>query len=350
MLLHEPLDRTAELDCSQTITALSDAISCLGHEVVLIEADEDAYERLRASGVGLVFNIAEGIRGEDREAQIPAMLEMLGIPYTGSGPLTLAICLNKARTKEILSWHGIPTPAFQVWTSPQESLSGTLGYPLIVKLLHEGSSMGLSYDSVVESEEALRRRVRYLRETYDQPVLVEQFIEGREFTVPVTGNSPAQALPAIEVVFQGPRPITLFQPDDAVIRMLARAQGQRIVAGEPFKLSDDRRFARLQTDTGAELEVPVTLSRSICPANVCRSLAEAIRVTALRAYRALECRDWCRIDMRVGADQVPQVLELNPIAGIDSSYWFPRSAMAAGMRYAELIGVIIDAARQRYRI
>ena len=350
LLLQEPLDKTAELDCTQTIAALGEAISCLGHDVVLIEADEDAYERLRASAVDLVFNIAEGIRGEDREAQIPAMLEMLGIPYTGSGPLTLALCLNKARTKEILSCHGIPTPAFQVWTSPDESLSDTLAYPLIVKLLHEGSSMGLSYDSVVESEQALRRRIRYLKDTYDQPVLVEQFIEGREFTVPVTGNFPPQALPAIEVVFEGPRPITLFQPDDAVIRMLARAQGKRIVACEPIKLSKDRRFALLQTDNGTELEVPVTLSTSTCPANICPSLAKAIRATALRAYRAIECRDWCRIDMRLGADQVPLVLELNPIAGIDSSYWFPRSAMAAGMTYPELIGEIIDAARQRYRI
>ena len=318
--------------------------------MVEIEADEDAYERLRGSGVDLVFNIAEGIRGEDREAQIPAMLEMLGIPYTGSGPLTLALCLNKARTKEMLSWHGVPTPAFQVWTHSQETLSAALAYPLICKLLHEGSSMGLSYDSVVESEPALRRRVRYLQATYDQPALVEQFIDGREFTVPVTGNSPPQALPAIEVVFRGPRPITLFQPDDAVIRMLARARGERLVGCEPVRLSDDRRCALLQTDAGTEMEVPVTLSRSICPAPMSRSLAEAVRVTALKAYRALECRDWCRIDMRVGADQVPQVLELNPIAGIDASYWFPRSAMTAGMTYAELIGVIIDAARQRYRI
>ena len=350
MLLQKPLDKTAELDCTQTISALSDAIACLGHDVELIEADEHAYETLRASGVALVFNIAEGIRGEDRESQIPAMLEMLGIPYTGSGPLTLALCLNKARTKETLSWYGVPTPAFQVWTHPHETLSDTLVYPLIVKLLHEGSSMGLSYDSVVESDQALRRQVRYLRETYGQPALVEQFIEGREFTVPVTGNSPPRALPAIEVLFQGPQPITLYQPDDAVIRMLARTQGKRLVACEDVKLSEDRRFALLKTDAGTELEVPVSLSRSICPAKMSDSLAEAIKGTALKAYQALDCRDWCRIDMRVGVDQVPQVLELNPIAGIDTSYWFPRSAKAAGMTYPELIGSVIDAARQRYRI
>ena len=350
MLLQEPLDKTAELDCTQTIHVLRDAIACHGHEVVLIEADEDAYGRLRASGVDLVFNIAEGIRGEDREAQIPAMLEMLGIPYTGSGPLSLALGLHKAKTKELLSWHGIPTPAFQVWHGPDESLSDALVYPLIVKLLHEGSSMGLSYESVVETDETLRGRVRYLLETYGQPVLVEQFVEGREFTVPIIGNSPPRALPVVEVLFKGPRPITLFQPDDPVIRMLARARGQRIVPADDIELSEDRRRALLQTDAETELEVPVSLTKSVCPADVPRSLAEALQKTALEAYRVLECRDWCRVDMRVGADHVPQVLELNPIAGVDPSYWFPRSAQAAGMTYPELIGAIIDAARQRFGI
>ncbi len=350
MLLQEPLDKTAELDCTPTIHVLRDAIACHGHEVVLIEADEEAYERLRAGGADLVFNIAEGIRGEDREVQIPAMLEMLGIPYTGSGPLSLALCLHKAKTKELLSWHGIPTPAFQVWHGPDEPLSDDLVYPLIVKLLHEGSSMGLSYESVVETEEALRRRVRYLGETYNQPVLIEQFVAGREFTVPIIGNSPARALPVVEVLFKGPRAITLFQPDDPVIRMLARAQGKRIVPADDVKLSADRRFALLQTDAGVELEVPVSLTKSACPADVPQALAEALHRMALQAYRALECRDWCRVDMRLGADRVPQVLELNPIAGIDPSYWFPRSAQAAGMSYPELIGAIIDAARQRCRI
>ena len=347
MLLQTPLDKTAELDCAQTIHVLRDAIAGHGHEVVLIEADEEAYGRLRASEADLVFNIAEGIRGEDREAQIPAMLEMLGMPYTGSSPLSLALCLHKAKTKELLSWHGIPTPAFQVWHSADEPLADALVYPLIVKLLHEGSSMGLSYESVVETEEALRRQAKYLRETYEQPILIEQFVEGREFTVPIIGNSPARALPAIEVLFKGPRPITLFQPDDPVIRMLARVRGQHILPAGDVNLSADQRFARLQTDTGAEVEVPISRTKSVCPADVSQALAETLQKTALQAYRALECRDWCRVDMRLGADHVPQVLELNPIAGIDPSYWFPRSAQAAGMSYPELIGAIIDAARHR---
>lgn len=350
MLQGGPLDRTAELDCQQTIETLRVAIAADGHDVVLVEADEHAYERLRSSAIDLVFNIAEGVRGEDREAQLPAMLEMLGIPYTGSGPLSLALCLHKGKTKEILSCYGIPTPPFQVFSNAQDTLKETLSFPLIVKLLHEGSSMGLSYDSVVETPTALATQVAFLMETYAQPVLVEQFIDGREFTVPVLGNTPPRPLPVIEVHFKGPRKITLFQPDDAVIRMLARARGKRIITPFVYHFSADRSHIVLKTEDGEFLEVPVALTESQCPADISPELQVILQHTALQAFAALECRDWCRIDMRVGADGVPQVLELNPIAGIDPSYWFPRSARAAGMEYPALIKAIIDAARQRYKL
>jgi D-alanine-D-alanine ligase len=348
MLLQEPLDRTAEFDSPQTIETLRRAITVLGHEVLLIEADENAYQRLRTSGVDLVFNIAEGLRGEDREAQIPAMLEMLGIPYTGSGPLSLALCLHKGKAKEILSWHGIPTPKFQVISHTQEQLAAALQFPLIVKLLHEGSSMGLSYASVVETPQALAERIAYLFHTYAQPVLLEQFIDGREFTVPVLGNAPPRALPVIEVLFRGPRKITLFQPDDAVIRMLAQVRRQRLATPLSFWLNPSQEQVLLHTEDGAELAVPVALTESVCPAKIPDTFAKALQDTALRAFRALECRDWCRVDLRVGADGLPQVLELNPIAGLDPTYWFPRSAQAAGMDYPQLIQAILEAARQRY--
>ena len=113
MLLHGPLDQTAEIDGPLTIATLREAITVQGHEVVLVEANEEAYERLRTSGVDLVFNVAEEMRGADREAQTPAMLAMLGIPYTGSGPVSLALCLHKGKAKEVLSWYGMPTPVFQ---------------------------------------------------------------------------------------------------------------------------------------------------------------------------------------------------------------------------------------------
>jgi D-alanine-D-alanine ligase len=348
MLLHGPLDRTAEFDGPSTVAALHEALAVHGHTVTLIEANAEAYERLRTSGVECVFNVAEGTHGADREAQIPAMLEMLGIPYTGSGPLSLALCLHKGKAKEILAYHGIPTPAFQVFHHPHEPLSEALAFPLILKLLHEGSSMGLSYDSIVDTPQALASRVRYLLQTYGQPVLVEQFIDGREFTVPILGNTPARTLPVIEVLFQGPRNITLFQPDDDVMHMLAHMHRQRLASPLTFRLSANQERALVQTDDGGVLEIPVALTRSVCPAEIPATLATVLQETALRAFHALECRDWCRVDMRVGADGIPQVLELNPIAGLDPACWFPRSARAAGLDYPTLMQTILDIACQRY--
>jgi D-alanine-D-alanine ligase len=348
LLLYEPLDRTAELDSACTIETLRQAIAVHGHEVALIEADEDVYQRLRCSKVDLVFNIAEGIRGADREAQIPAILEMLGIPYTGSGPLALALCLHKGKAKEILSWHGISTPAFQVVSHPQMLDPTLLTFPLIVKLLHEGSSMGLSYASIVETFDTLAARITYLTHTYAQPVIVEQFIDGREFTVSVLGNTPPRALPVIEVLFRGPRNITLFQPDDVVIRMMAGVRGQRLLDPPVYHFSSDQERILLQTEDGRELAVPVSLTKSICPAPIPLAFTQTLQETALQAFQALECRDWGRVDMRVGADGKPQVIEVNPIAGIDPTYWFPRSAVAAGMDYPTLIQSILEAAQQRY--
>jgi D-alanine-D-alanine ligase len=348
MLLNTPLDRAAELDSAQTIETLRQAIASHGHDVVLIEADVDAYEQLRQSEAELVFNIAEGTHGEDRESQIPAMLEMLGLPYTGSGPLALALCLHKGKAKEILSWHGIPTPPFRVATRPEDLDDFTCRFPLIVKLLHEGSSMGLSYDAVVDTRCALARRVAYVTQAYRQPAIVEQFIDGREFTVPVLGNTPPYALPVIEVFFSGPRPITLFQPDDPIILRFASAHGHRIAEPVESRLSDDAERVWMRTEEGGEIAVPVSLTTSACPADLPAELTAALQETAIRAFNALECRDWGRIDMRVGADGIPQVLELNPIAGLDPTYWLPRSAAAAGMDYAALIGAIIQAACDRY--
>jgi D-alanine-D-alanine ligase len=348
MLLEAPLDRTAELDSTETIETLRQAIASHGHDVQLLEADIDAYEYLRKSRADLVFNIAEGTHGEDRESQIPAMLEMLGLPYTGSGPLALALCLHKGKAKEILSWYGIPTPPFRVASCLEDLDDFDCPYPRIVKLLHEGSSMGLSYDAVVETRCALARRVAYVTQAYHQPAIVEQFIDGREFTVPVLGNNPPTALPVIEVCFRGPRPITLFQPDDPIILRYAQAHGQRIAEPVTYRLSADAERAWIRTEAGGEIAIPVSLTTSVCPADIPAELAAALQATAVRAFQALECRDWGRVDMRVGADGIPQVLELNPIAGIDPTYWFPRSAAAAGMDYAALIGAIIQAACHRY--
>jgi D-alanine-D-alanine ligase len=322
MLRNGPLDLMAEYDSEETIFALKAALQAGGHEVILLEADEAIAEKLQSAQPQIVFNIAEGIRGESRESHVPAICEMLGLPYTGSGPLTLALCLDKARAKEILTHYHIPTPPFQVFRSSEEELDPQLRFPLIVKLLHEGSSMGLSEHSVVDDEAALNREVEYLLQTYQQPAIVEEFIEGREFTVGVLGNESPRVLPIIEVIFSKPRGIVLFAPDDPV---------------KPL----------IQQERDPDVQFPETIHHPVCPADTGEELEHQIEQTALKAFRALGCRDWCRMEMRLGPDGTLYVLELNPIAGIDPSYWLPKAAKAADLSYEALVNEILGYALER---
>jgi D-alanine-D-alanine ligase len=320
------LDAVAELDSEETIKALEVALTLCGHTPILLEATEDVFDTLRARRreIDVVFNIAEGTHGESRESHIPCFLEMLGIPYTGSGPLTLALCLNKVRTKEILISYGIPTPNYQVFQTPEDRLKRGLKFPLIVKLTSEGSSMGLSEKSVVHNVTQLREQVRYLMREYGRSIFAEEFKGGRDFTVPVIGNDPPQTLPIIEAVHsdKGAVPIVKFSPDSPVMKLL--------------KLANKNPEMLRATHT------------TVCPAEIDESLSNILRNLAIRSYKALGCRDWCRLEIRLDEKGNPFVLELNPIAGIDPGYWLPRSAKIAGMSYADLVGAIVNFAAQRY--
>jgi D-alanine-D-alanine ligase len=323
MLINSALDKIAELDSQETIDYVREALMSGGNEVILIEADGDAYAKLNRekSDVDIVFNIAEGLRGESRESYIPAICDMLEIPYTGSGVLTLGMCLNKVRAKEILRYYGIPTPDFQVFRSKDDKLDPGLELksPLIVKLLHEGSQMGLSRDSIVCSEEDLRDRVTYLMHEYGEPVIVEEFLDGREFTVGILGNEEPIILPIVEALFESGQKTRLFTPDEPLLPFIPK--------GVAINLKE----------------------RSVCPADVDEDLRREIEEIALNAYRALDCRDWCRIDLRMTRDgDIPNVLELNPIAGIDPSYLLPRAAKAAGISYERLISMILEFGAKRY--
>jgi D-alanine-D-alanine ligase len=328
-LIHEeeigekPVDCIAELDTPETINALKEALESGGHTVILIEADETILENLKIlrDKLDIVFNIAEGLRGESRESHVPAILELLGIPYVGSGPLTLAICLSKVRTKEILHSYDIPTPAYQVFYTEKDRLVRDLHFPLIAKLANEGSSMGLSYDSVVDDEKALRKQITSLLAVYHQPVLVEEFIEGREFGIPIIGNSPPVTLPLIEFHFHGKRSITIFVPD------------------KPLQVFKEKNY-----------EIPDPKVTNECPADIPVKMEKILIDLALRSYKALECRDWCRLEIRVDGKGNPFVIELNPIAGIDPSYRFAVSAQIAGISYEQLTNRILRFAMERYGI
>ncbi len=193
------MDEFAEWDTWETINAVKDAIS-LYNNVTLIEANEEAYNKFREVKPDIVFNIAEGAFGVSREAQIPAMLDMLQIPYTGSDALTLAICLDKARTKEILSYYKVPNAKFFVADKIEDAENHDLSFPMIVKPISEGSGKGIYASSFVHSKEELKREINRITSEYNQSALVEEFLSGREFTVAILGNNgDAKVLPAIEM-------------------------------------------------------------------------------------------------------------------------------------------------------
>ncbi|MBI4872275.1 MAG: ATP-grasp domain-containing protein [Candidatus Riflebacteria bacterium] len=310
-------DKYAEWDTPETIQAVATALATR-HRVSLVEADEAAFERLRKDRPDLVFNMAEGLHGASREAQIPALLEMLDIPYTGSDPLTLAICLDKSRTKEVLAYHKVPTPAFQVVESTDEPIRVKL--PCLVKPLFEGSSKGIFDDSLARDRTSLRSAVRRVLERYHQPALVERYLSGREFTVAMLGNGERQRiLPIVEICFDSlpshVNPIYSFE-------------------------------AKWIWDT---TEQPLEIFR--CPAQLDDALEERIHEVCRRTWRVLRCRDWCRIDLRLDEKGEPHVLELNPLPGIlpnpaDNSC-FPKAARTAGISYDQLLLSVVDAAAER---
>lgn len=312
-------DTFAEWDTMETIEAVRAALA-ERHKVTLIEADRDAYNRLSSLRPDIVFNIAEGLYGVSREAQLPAMLEYLGIPYTGSDPLTLALCLDKARAKEILSYYNIPTPRFASVSSPTDLTGLSIQFPNIVKPLHEGSSKGIYNSSVVQTWDELWREVNTIIKTYNEPALVEQYIDGREFTVAMLGNgNDVQILPIVEIKFDS-------LPDNV----------NPIYSFEAKWIWD-------------RAESPLDIFQ--CPADISHGLQDEIDTLCRKAYAILRCRDWCRIDVRLDGAGRPHVLELNPLPGIlpkpEDNSCFPKAARAAGMSYNQLIQTVLHVAAVR---
>jgi D-alanine-D-alanine ligase len=311
-------DRHAEWDAPETIAAVQGALG-ERHEVILIDAGVDAYSVLQKTRPDIVFNMAEGDSGPCREGYIPSILEHLKIPYTASDPLTLNICLDKSRTKEILAYYGLPTSRFRVVSDHNFSFN-SLHYPLMVKPLHEGSSIGIRNDSLVRTRQEMRERVLWLLDNYGEPALVEEFLPGREFTVAIIGNGDeARVLPIVEILFdslpEGVNPIYSYE-----------AKWVWDQSASPLRIFE-------------------------CPARLDAALQDEIENACLRAYGILKCRDWCRIDVRLDASGRPHILEVNPLPGIlprpEDNSCFPKSARAAGMNYSQLINTVLDVACKR---
>lgn len=289
----------------------------------MIEADFFSFEKLRDSKPEIVFNIAEGINGASREAQIPAMLDMLNIPYTGSDAATLSICLDKARAKEILTYYGIPTAKFFVVTSPEEANDIRLPFPLIIKPNLEGSSKGIFSSSFVTNKEELKREVERILFEYNEPALIEEFLPGREFTVALLGNgSDVEVLPLIELKYNS-------FPENFI----------------PIYSYE----AKWILDTS---ENPLNVFS--CPAQVDSALEEKIRTLCARTFNVLRCKDWSRIDVRINKNGEPCIIEVNPLPGIlpnpNDNSCFPKAARTAGYNYTTMINKVLHCAARRYNI
>jgi D-alanine-D-alanine ligase len=305
-------ERTAEYDSPETVQAIRQAIESYGHEVVELEATPELSALLPSSGIDVAFNIAEGIEGRARESQVPALLELLGVPYTGSDPTAIALSLDKGLAKRLVHQVGLLTPAFVLMATGKERLPKGWSFPAIVKPVAEGSSRGVTHASVVEDEKALRALVAEQSTRYRQAMLVEAYLPGREFTLGVLGERRVRVLPPLEVRFTD-------------------ASDQHPVYG-----FDNKFYSK-----GVELQVP---------AQVDPALGKELQRVARAAFIALGCRDVGRIDVRLDAAGRVSFIECNPLPGLAPGFSdLCLIANASGMEYRTLIGEILASALRRMR-
>jgi D-alanine-D-alanine ligase len=316
----KPHDYFSEFDSYETVDAIISALKRKGHNVDLVDAGQpNLFSYFRKNRIDMVFNIAEGKSGKFRESEIPAILDYLDIPYTGSNTISLALALNKALTKKILIAENIPTPHFQLFTKGNKTLDADLKFPLIVKPNYEGSAKGINASCVVNDEETLFKKINEIYNSYRQGVLVEEFIEGRELTVGILENGKITILPILEIDFSN-----------------------CIKSGEYFY---SWRMKEFQGDRALGLAPDF-----YCPARLDEETDKKVKEIALRTHQAIGCLDISRTDIRLSNDNTPYVLEINPLPGLDPKESnFPIMAYAAGIKYDDLIEAILMSATARRR-
>lgn len=325
-------DQWDDLDSEKTVNVMLEAIRSAGHECEFLEGDRTLLESLAQFQPDICFNICEGHFGDSREAQVPALLEMLRIPYTGSKVLTLALALDKPMTKRILHWHSLPTPAFQEFDRADSPLDEDLKFPLFVKPSREGTSMGVSAKSIVKNENELREQVSFIINKYRQPALVEIYVEGREITVGMVGN--------------------LIGP--VARRMPVNPKAPRIQAGlyflppmevnlKPFETTDTVYSNRLKVDLAEELDY-------LAPAPIDDDTIDELNWLAAAVFRVMGALDVARVDFRLDMhdEEKPYILEINPLPGLSSISDLVIEARADDIDQASLINMILEAGMKRY--
>ncbi|MFZ5830806.1 MAG: D-alanine--D-alanine ligase family protein [Planctomycetota bacterium] len=305
-------EEVAEFDCPETIEGIENALRAAGHETDRIGHGRCLVERLVAGDRwDLVFNIAEGLHGIAREAQVPAILDLYQVPYTFSDPVVLGVCLQKGLAKALVRQAGVPTPDFAVVEALDDVEQIALDPPLFAKPVAEGTSKGISAASLIGNRASLSGVCEDLLARFRQPVLVESFLPGREFTVGLVGTGPkAEVIGAMEVIL-------LEQAEAGSYSYANKAQWEGRVA---YRLADP------------------SSDREACEA------AEL----ALKSWRALGCRDGGRVDVRSNATGQPQFVEVNPLPGLNPTYSdLPLLSYRAGWNYEQLIARIVESAIER---
>ncbi len=316
---HAETEFEVEYDPPHTIELIKHGIEAAGHEYVFVEADENFAENIKKAKPDLVFNRAEGLRGDSRESQVPAILEMLDIPYVGSNVLTTAICLNKAWTKKALLYHGISTPKFYVCGNLQEAERINKGFPYLLKPNEEGSSIGITEENMVQDRTQLHTKLKRMLQEYKQPILVEQFIEGREFSTGLLGRAGID-----------PEVLSILEIDFSKFPEVGGVFGQR---------------AKTVLDS---------LDHYVCPAKIPEELKSTLERLSLDIWYALDAKDFARIDFRMNSAEELFFLEINSLPGMDFDTdendlsFYPYMAMKTGYSYDELVRRLLESACSRY--
>jgi len=314
----KPADFCSEFDKEETVQAIAGALRSKGHSVDLVEVSScNLFHHFHRNPVDIVFNIAEGKSGRCRESHIPAILDLLNIPYTGSNTFALALALDKTLTKKVLISEGIPTPDYQLFRQAETKLNPGLKFPLIVKPNREGSAKGINFNNVVFNKERLYEEINKVINVYQQEALVEEFIEGRELTVGILENGKTTIFPILEIDFS-----TCLE-------------------------SQEYFYSWRMKEFQGNVDLGLTPTFH-CPARLDKEIENRVKETALRTHHAIGCFDISRTDIRLDKDNIPYVLEINPLPGLDPvESNFPMMAKAAGMKYEDLVGAILMSASGR---
>ena len=315
----DPPDKGGDYDSVETIERICNILAAEGHTVEFIHADMELPKHVTKFKPDICFNIAEGSQGDSREAQVPAFLELMGIPYTGSRVLTNAIALDKSLTKVIWQQAGLPVAPWQILFDVKEALSRHLSFPLIVKPSQEGSGMGLDPDSVVYDETQLRKQVSKIVLRYHQPAMVEKFLPGREFTVCILGHSGANIRRPEFYDDQGFHYLPIME--------ISVPSTNALICDFAIKHVDDDKAT---------------------PASLSPEFSQLLYDYVRRGHHAIGALDISRTDIRCDEQGQPYLLEINPLPGLSKNSHIPSMFRFSGIPYDQLILEILYLGAERY--